>query len=56
MRHKANQYFRARSIHGPETMPMSRIVKKPCSIFKAKRLYRDEDRPADIRLKMTFSR
>ena len=32
----------------PETMPMSRIEKKPCSIFKNKAVYRAEDKPAAV--------
>ena len=36
----------------PETMPMSRMEKKPCSI---KAFYRVEDRPTYICLKMTFT-
>ena len=41
----------------PETMLMARIVEKTCSInFQNKAVYRAEDRPLDIRLKMTFTR
>ena len=39
-----------------ETMPMSLIVKKTVFHFQSKAVYRAEDRPADIRLKMTFTR
>ena len=33
---KANRYFRARNMLS-KNKPMSRIAKKPCSIFKTKR-------------------
>ena len=36
----------------PETMPMSRIVKTTVFYFQNKAVYRAEDMPADIRLKM----
>ena len=39
----------------PETMPISRIVKKPCSFFQNKTVHRAEDRPTDICLKMAFT-
>ena len=42
----------------PKTMPMSRIVqkkKKNLFYFQTKGVYRAEDRPADICLKMTFT-
>ena len=34
---------------------MSRIVKKTVFYFQNKAVYRAEDRPADIRLKMPFT-
>ena len=40
----------------PVTMPMSRIVKKTVFCFQSKAVYRAEDRPAVIRLKMYFTR
>ena len=32
-KHKANRYFRACNMFGPETMPMSRIVEKLTVLF-----------------------
>ena len=39
----------------PETMPMSCVVKKTMFCFQSKAVYRAEDRPADIHLKMSFT-
>jgi len=39
----------------PETMPMSRIVKKIVFYFQNKAIYRVEGRPTDICLKMAFT-
>ena len=54
-KHKANRYF-----HAPNMLPRNNAdvthCEKTAFYFQNKAVYRAEDRPVDIRLKMTFTR
>ena len=51
---KANRYFRARNML-PRNNADVRHCEKTVFCFQSKAVYRAEDRPADIRLKMSFT-
>ena len=54
-KHKANQYFRARNILPRNNADVTHC-EKPVFYFQNKAVHRAEDRPANIRLKMFFTR
>ena len=54
-KHKANRYFRARNMLLRNNADVTHC-EKTVFCFQNKVVYRAEDRPADIRLKMTFTR
>ena len=54
-KHKANRYFRARNMLPRNNADVTHY-EKTVFYFQSKAVYRAEDRPADIRLKMTFTR
>ena len=53
-KHKANRYFRARKMLPRNNADVTHCEKN-VFYFQNKAVYRAEDRPADIRLKMTFT-
>ena len=53
-KHKANRYFRARNMLPRNNADVTHCEKN-VFYFQNKAVYRAEDRPADIRLKMTFT-
>ena len=54
-KHKANRYFRARNMLTRNNADVTHC-EKTVFCFQSKAVYRAEDRPTDIRLKMSFTR
>ena len=53
-KHKVNRYFRARNMLPRNNADVTQCEKTVC-YFQNKAVYRAEDRPADVCLKMTFA-